>query len=162
MKKHIKLITTSLCTLSLLGVCNVTFANERGVTETSTPITSGGSQSVAVSANQGSVFSVTIPKKITLENTVKGKSESNYTIEVRGDIASNEVLKVIPDNSFNMNQDGGRTFPVSVAQTVTTAVWNEMTEVNPKTISGNLSGTNMTAGDWQGIFNFNISLDKKA
>lgn len=162
MKKHIKLITTSLCTLSLLGAYNVTFANERGVTETNSPITSGGVQSVAVSANQGSVFSVTIPKKITLENTIKGKSESNYTVEVRGDIASNEVLKVTPDNSFNMNQDGGRTFPVSVTQTVTTAVWNEMTEVNPKTISGNLSGTNMTAGDWQGTFNFNISLDKKA
>lgn len=160
-QKNFKLVTTSLCLMSLIGTFNIALANERGVTENSSPITSGGLQNVTVSANQGSVFSITIPKKITLENTTKGNSESSYTIEIRGDIASDEILKVIPDNSFNMNQDGGRTFPVSVTQSITTATWDEMTETNPKRISGNLNGTNMTAGNWNGTFNFNISLDKK-
>lgn len=160
-KQRIKLIILNTCLVSLLGTFNTAFAKERGVTENSSPITTGGSQSVTVTANQGSVFSITIPKKITLENTTKGNSQSNYTVEIRGDIASDEILKVIPDNSFNMNQDGGRVFPVAVTQSVTTATWDEITETQPKTITGNLKGTNMTAGNWQGIFNFEISLNKK-
>lgn len=158
--KKSKLIITSVCVFSLMGLFNNSFATEKSVIETSSPIIAEGLQNVTVLANQGSVFSITIPKKISLDNTTRGNSQSSYTIEIRGDIASDEILSVVPDKSFIMNQSGGRTFTVSTTQNVTTAIWNEITETNPKIITGSLTGKNMTSGSWVGSFNFNISLEK--
>ena len=160
----LKILTLGICVLGVSAMTTNSFAsmtNVRGVIENNSSITGAGSQTVTVTASKGSSFSITIPKRIELDNTTNTESESIYTVQIKGDIASDEVITVSPDSSFNMTQSGGRTFPVVVTQLDTTAEWDEISGVNGKTINGRLDGASMTAGNWQGTFNFNISLNKK-
>lgn len=55
------------------------------------------SKNVNVDANIASTFRIIIPKTITLDGKTKS---ANYEVTMSGDLASNEIVTVTPDESF--------------------------------------------------------------
>lgn len=124
-----------------------------------------------VYAKVGSTFTVTIPKKITLAGATKTGS---YTVSCTGDIAGNEYVSVTPDNSFMMKQTGKNDVTTIVSQAVNKFRGNNYVKslnvdgTEAKMQDGatgaiyadgsNGSGT-LTAGAWNGTFNFAIALN---
>lgn len=132
-----------------------------------------------VSVSQGSTFSVIIPKTVILNGGFGQANEASYTINVTANIASDEVLTVSPVTSFKMADVNGikTAKDASVVQSITKFVDPETknakfsSSVDVKALSNGTNGShpvsstdgkiivsNLTAGSWQGSFNFNISL----
>jgi hypothetical protein len=119
-------------------------------------ITSNETAQTEVFYNQESSFGVTIPKLIDLGSD----KLTNYTVGVSGDISSDEVVKVVPEESFLMKDISGGENPkaditATVTQDKTEWIFNEFNIIG----NGNVSAPDLTSGKWQGSFWFNISLD---
>ena len=121
----------------------------------------------------GSTYQVTIPKTIVLKGNKNAASTATYKVDVDGDIAGNQYVKVQPDTTFKMQQAGKADVDATVEQTLvkyrssgynTTLVTGEakMAVDNDDVIAegegtGTVSAT-LTAGRWAGTFNFDIEL----
>ena len=108
---------------------------------------------------QDSSFTVTIPKKITLDET----KTSTYDVTVEGDISSDEKVTVVPDASFlTKDQATSGTVKADVTATVTQEktewVNAEISVDGGSTVNGSVSAPDLTAGSWKGTFNFDIDL----
>jgi hypothetical protein len=131
---------------------------------------------VTVTASQASTFSVTIPKSIVLAGASGGTNSATYDITVKGNIASDEVVKVVPASSFNMKDDkkGKADIEATVSQTTQNfvdaatkkATYREDasystigTNNNKIENAGTVTVTGLSAGSWTGNFNFTISLN---
>lgn len=111
-----------------------------------------------VYATLPSSFTVKIPKKVILTGTANGSGA--YTVEVSGDIAGDEVITVAPDASVAMKQTGKDDVTATIAQTKTTwTVADEELATGVRT-TGTITASGLTAGQWKGSFNFDISLAK--
>lgn len=152
-----KIITTALLlTPTLIALQGVTVeAMSKAVIQESNPITTNSTNTVTVTATKGSTFSVVIPKTIELDDT--GSSE--YRVVLKGNIAADETLTVVPDGSFTLSQEGKDDLTGTITQTDTSATYNEITPTTGKTISGSVNVPDITAGNWSGTFNFKINLN---
>lgn len=111
---------------------------------------SDGEQTTDVHCEIGSVFSVRLPKDITLS----GKSKSaKYNVTIDGDIAGDESIDVVPEDSFLFKQPGKDDIPASVKQDKANWKYNEFDTVGNGEISAEI-----TAGRWDGQFVFNVEL----
>ena len=106
-------------------------------------------------ANIKSNFSITIPKSLQLYKDSDDSYVTNYRINIDGDIGDDEILKVIPDENFYLKSDNKDDVIASVNQENT--FWYN-TQLKNQT-SGNITA-NLSAGNWQGNLNFEISLEK--
>jgi hypothetical protein len=120
-------------------------------------ITSNETAQTEVIYNQASSFEVIVPKLVDLG----ADKMTNYEVTILGDISSDEVIKVVPEESFLMKDKSGTSnlkadVEATVTQDKTEWIFNEFeTKAN-----GNISAPNLTAGSWEGSFFFNIKLDK--
>lgn len=133
-------------------------------------VTTDGSQACEVDVRIASTFSVTVPKKITLDGTTKSGA---YTVSCKGDIAGNESVSVVPDTTFEMSQTGKANVQAAVTQEKTTFKDSGYTgelgdAVKMGTAAGESTGTaidgsivtpDLSAGAWNGAFNFTINLE---
>ena len=119
-----------------------------------------------VYAEVGSQFKVTIPKKIVLSGQEK---KGAYKVSVEGNIAGSEVINVTPDASFAMKQTGKADVTATVTQEVTkfrdslytgTTVDGEV--LMGTDADGLIEAAALTAGAWNGQFNFKIELTEDA
>ncbi len=111
------------------------------------------SNATNVFAELGSQFKVTIPKIIVLSGTTK---DAKYYVKVVGDIAGNESVNVVPDSTFLLNAKNKDAQVASVKQDKT--IWKY---ANLGTNAyGDVKAPTITAGKWQGTFNFDINLSK--
>ena len=116
-----------------------------------------GSEVTDVYASQASSFAVIIPKVIILD----GKKNDNnintgkYAILVNGDIAGEESINVVPDSEFAMYQTGKDPIKATVVQDKLNWTYKEFETKG----NGVVSTTEMSAGSWNGSFNFNIAID---
>ncbi len=96
-------------------------------------------------------FSVTIPKKITLNGNV---GKANYTVSVNGTFYYNDTLTVKPNDSFILTDRSNISSMTGYVSQIKTGFTKEDL---PSSINGNISidRTNF-AGSWQGSFNFEI------
>lgn len=110
---------------------------------------------------QSSTFTVTIPKKIVLGDT----KISDYNVNVKGDISSDKQVKVAPDASFAMKDQGAvealRKGDVTATVTQDVKVWSseEVCKEEGTDKAGNVSATDLTSGTWAGTFEFSIALE---
>lgn len=111
-----------------------------------------GTGTANVYATVASSYSVTIPKTIILDGITK---QGEYSIKVNGNISSEQKLSVIPDNSFSMMQEGKEDVIATVVQDKTQWTWED---TNVKA-TGVISAPDLTAGSWNGSFNFEINLE---
>lgn len=104
-------------------------------------------------------FSVLIPKKITLGSS----KTSSYTVTVTGDIASDTSIIVKPDTTFKMKDISGSSNPKEdVVATITqdSISWNWEEASNKVEKVGKVSAPKLSAGNWEGNFNFTIILEE--
>ncbi len=107
----------------------------------------------SVFAQLGSEYKVTIPKVVVLSGASKA---AKYIVKVDGDIAGYETVNVVPDNSFSLNAKNKDTQEALINQDKTSWTYSTLGS-NAK---GSITANGITAGSWQGKFNFNINLDK--
>ena len=121
----------------------------------------------------GSTYQVTIPKTIVLKGNKNTASTATYKVDVDGDIAGNQYVKVQPDATFAMKQAGKADVTATVEQelvkyrasnySVATVTGETKMDVDNDDVIADGEGTGtvsatLTAGRWAGTFNFDISL----
>ena len=150
----------AVCALPTFAYTNSTEA----VNETQT-ISANETAQTSVYAEVGSTFTVTIPKKITLSGETKSGA---YNVTCTGDIAGDEVVAVEPDSSFNMVQAGQADVTAAVTQETTKLRADNYTtelvagEAKMATgATGSIAAADLTAGAWDGNFNFAIALNQE-
>ena len=116
-------------------------------------------QGCEVYATLPSSFTVKIPKTVIL--TGAANSSGSYTVKVSGDIAGDEVITVKPDESVAMKQSGKTDVTATIEQTKTTWTVEDAGLVGGLSTTGTITASGLTAGQWEGSFNFDISLAKK-
>lgn len=122
----------------------------------------GTTREALVKYNQASTFTVTIPKTVTLDGATK---TSDYTVNVKGDISSDKEVSVAPDTTFAMKDKSEaivKKDDVTATVTQDATVWSsaEVCVANTGTDkNGNIEAKDLTAGTWEGVFNFDIAMN---
>ena len=127
-------------------------------------------ESIEVTYQQPSVYSVVIPKTISLDNS----KEATYSVTVKGDLSSGDKIVVepvdavdsTPELDFLMHDQSGATIKKSdVTATITQehTVWTTDeagTKVDGDCVGtsqpGTISAPGLSAGVWAGTFNFSV------
>ena len=122
-----------------------------------TPITEDSNSNCDVYAELGSEFKVTIPKKITLDGALK---KGTYQVTVEGDIAGLEIVKVIPDSIVTLSSKDKADVIGNISQDKTKWYYNEILADSKTLGNGLIEADGITAGSWNGTFNFNINLSE--
>ncbi len=149
-----KAISSLLCVLAIIQM-SVTPAYATNITQqTSTP----GNQSATITYDQGSKFTVTIPKTIKLGSN----KSAEYTVKVEGDISGNEAITVTPDSTITLNDaDGKGAVTGNIEQTKTEFNLTEVNQADGVSTTGTITANDLTAGDWSGNFEFAIGVNKE-
>ena len=116
-----------------------------------------GTAKTTVYADIDSENTVTLPKTIKLDPTGKN---SDYSVNVKGDIAGTDMINVVPDSSFAMSTDGKDSVTATVTQTKTSFNYTEVSANggDGTTTTGSVVAAGLTAGEWNGTFNFNVEM----
>ena len=139
-----------------------------GVTEaevcaTQTADADGDTAQCTVYAEVGSEFTVTIPKSLTLSGADKTGA---YDVAVEGDIAGDQYVSVVPDAQFAMVQDGKADVTATITQEITKFRGDDYKDALgageakfADGAEGAIDAQGLSAGAWNGTFNFNIRLE---
>lgn len=129
-------------------------------TSYSNEIINDTSQTAKVYVTQASTFGVFIPKTIILNGQLNEEAinTGDYIVRLSDNtnISGTEKIKVIPDETFKMSQVGKNNINVSVTQDKQEWLYNEVNILG----NGVIKSKGMTAGDWKGLFYFNIELEE--
>lgn len=123
----------------------------------------------------GSIL-VSVPKKVILGKNSQGNAyEGSYKIKVKGNIAGNTIISIIPEATFKMSQVNKKDITVNVNQPKQRFVCADSTLVGDDVVkgvepqfnelavtTGTMSTTEATAGSWNGICNFTIQMSTQA
>lgn len=117
-------------------------------------ITTTGTKTASVDYSRDSSFTVTIPKNIEID---KKSKTGTYEILVSGDIKANETLSVSPNSKVSMTDTTSQN-NIDIDVTQTKSSFNYSDVANNSTTTGQIDGSNLTSGIWEGTLNFSISL----
>ena len=117
-------------------------------------ITTTGTKTASVDYSRDSSFTVTIPKNIEID---KKSKTGTYEILVSGDIKANETLSVSPNSKVSMTDTTSQN-NVDVDVTQIKSSFNYSDVANNSITTGQIDGSNLTSGIWEGTLNFSISL----
>ena len=109
-----------------------------------------------VYAEVGSEFKVIIPKKVVLDGATKS---GTYQVTVEGDIAGLEVISVTPDSAVTLSSKDKADVIGTITQDKITWAYNEILSDNKILGNGEIDANGITAGAWNGTFNFVIKLE---
>ena len=105
---------------------------------------------------------VSVPKKVILSGNydpIDKKYKGEYTVKVEGDFAGHKLVKVVPDNTVDLIQQGKKNITANIAQDKTDFNIVDVTN-HTNTSKGLVSAEHLTAGSWNGVFNFNVSIEE--
>lgn len=133
-------------------------------------IYAGAKEEVTVNVNQGSTFTVEIPKTIVLSGKKGAENSAPYTVTVTADIPGDEFISVVPDSSFKMSSAGKTDIDATVTQSfkefgVSKSIKTDGTKIAMSELmagvstDGKVSVANLTSGKWTGSFNFAIAIN---
>ena len=160
-----KILSLALASVVLAGAVTPAsaYTNSVGAVNETQEVTEDSTKQCEVYAEVGSSYTVTIPKKITLDGATK---TGGYTVSCTGDIAGDEYVSVTPDASFAMSQDGKDDVTASITQGTTkfrgdnyTGSLGEGEALMATGAVGAIDAQGLTAGAWNGTFNFEIALN---
>ncbi len=109
--------------------------------------------SAQVFAQIESEYKITIPKTIVLSGVSK---TANYVVNVDGDIASYETINVVPDDTFALYSLNKNAQLASTTQDKTAWTYSTLGQ----DALGMVEANDITAGKWQGTFDFNVNMGK--
>lgn len=151
----LSLITTLICSL-VPGVAASKYTTSSEKKEYDSVISDSNS-SCDVYVEIGSNFRITIPKEIVLDGTTK---EGSYLVCVEGDIAGMEVVKVVPEDTVKLYSTDKAEVIGNISQDKTKWFCDEILDDNIVIGKGTIEADAITAGSWNGSFNFNISINE--
>ena len=105
-----------------------------------------------MNATIASRFSVRLPKTITLDGS---KKSASYKVTCEGDFPGNQKVVAVPDAAVTLSSNDKADVVAPISQDKTEWLYNEINVEG----NGSVNAAGITAGDWNGVFNFNISLD---
>lgn len=108
-------------------------------------------QSVAVDATVASTFSVSVPKTIQLDGA---KKSANYKVTCSGDFPANKKVTVVPETNVTLFSVNKSEVIAAISQNKTEWLYDDHTEG-----TGTITADTITAGIWNGVFNFNITFE---
>lgn len=121
-----------------------------------------------VKVTQASTFSISIPKQIVLNGAKGEKNDADYIISVKGNIASNEIVTVKPDDYFILtNTKNKNKITAIVSQDSTKFVIEKLKNkyfsnndnyITLGSTKGSVEVKGLTEGSWEGEFQFYINL----
>lgn len=154
MKK--KLLVTAMAAMPIFGVFGGNFASAS--IDSDKTVTTNAIEDVTVKVTQSSTFSVVIPKVITLEEVTTSEYKEGYTVVVKGNIAGNEEVVVGPaDTEFDLEQSEKDPLSAKVTQDEVSADYDDLKDGAEKHLDGTVEVSGVTAGSWEGTFDFNIA-----
>jgi hypothetical protein len=110
----------------------------------------------SVSVDMPEEYQITIPKSVTLDGSTKS---GTYTVMVSGDLSGEEILSVTPDKTVSMSREDG----ASVSGTIVQSKTKWTSEAVGNSGKGTISVSGLSAGEWEGSFDFTVSmLDKES
>ena len=115
---------------------------------------------VKVTADVASSWTVEIPKSITLTSSSRGTGiyTGSVPVTVSGDIATNEIIIVDSDNSFNLSA-GNETVQAIVDKQKTEFNFDDLKSGQEVNTSHTISAE-LTPEEWSGLLKFYINLEK--
>lgn len=137
-------------------ICVLSITPAYAAVESENILTAPGTSETTVYADIDTEYTVTLPKVAKLDKTTKA---SDYTVKVQGDIAGMDSVIVEPETSFAMHTDGKDDITATVSQTKIKFEASEITG-DGATEAGKIAAPGLTAGSWNGSFNFNVQLKK--
>ena len=154
--RKMKLASLALAGLMLAGTMMPAMAYENSTAnvdataEITAPV---DAEECEVYAEVGSDFTVTIPKKITLDGATKTGS---YTVSCTGNIAGDEYVSVTPaDVTASVTQE-----TTKFRDNLFTGTKGAGEALMSEGASATIDAAGLTAGEWNGIFNFAINLNQ--
>ena len=163
MNRNKKLKKALVCSLAgsmaitnvMPAYANTQYTNSSTSVEKTQTTTKDDNLACDVYAELGSTFKVTIPKKVTLDGATK---KGTYNVTVEGDIAGLEVVNVTPDEAVTLSSKDKADVIGSITQDKTAWTYNQILSDNKVIGNGEIDANKITAGAWNGTFNFNIKL----
>ncbi len=130
----------------------------------------GTTQNTEVEVVRAATFKVTIPKKIVLDGARGAANDADYNVTVVADIPGDEQVTVAPAvSTFEMSEAGGVKANITATVTQADTTWSvaddgmDALAADAGVIkAGNVSVANLSAGEWSGNFDFNISIGEIA
>lgn len=99
-------------------------------------------------------FTVMIPKKIVLDGQTKS---ADYTVSVTGDISGDETVVVKPEPTVTFSQEGKDDVIATITQGKTGFTSSDLVAATPA--PGSVTAEDLSAGKWNGSFQFAIELN---
>jgi hypothetical protein len=104
----------------------------------------------SVSVDMPEDYQVVIPKSVTLDGSTKS---GTYTVMVSGELSGEEILSITQEKSVTLSQDQKDSVTGTVAQSKTKWSCEDLAETG----EGIISASDLSAGEWNGTFEFSIS-----
>lgn len=123
----------------------------------------GGNSTDVYLTVDNSQLIVGVPTTVILngEPNENGKYEGDYSIYAKGDIAGDQTLNIYPEtDTVVMRQKGKLNKEAEIKQDLISFVSADI--VDGMTTTGTISAESLSAGSWNGNFNFVISMIDKA
>lgn len=159
--KKTKYIACAMAVLSLMQAMPV---NAQSVTGT-------GTKSIALYATVKPSFEISLPSDITLTHSSESdvsQFSGTYEVGIRGTLADNQYVKVVPNKSFTMTGKYSENYPVSVNVSQSKTKWRKTVTDSSTDIAidranftfadGTMSTTIYSKDTYSGLCVFTISL----
>ena len=109
-----------------------------------------------VKASIKSSYEITLPKTMTVNN-----GNNAYTVNVKGDLAGDETISVVPDATVSLASEGKDAVVGNITQEKQTFTYADASKKTNDVLTGtdaagNININGLTAGHWAGTFNFNV------
>ncbi len=105
---------------------------------------------------------VWLPTSLVLNGTNKANEyTAEYGVRVKGNIAGNEVVSIVPDESVLLKQQGKENITATITQEKQEFTYSDLKDGATSTSTGNVIANSLSAGSWNGSFNFTVSLKNK-
>ena len=122
----------------------------------------GYDQGVEVYVSQGQDIAIRLPFKTVLDGTKGHENKADFEVEVRANISGADNIKVVPETEFTMTTVGKKPIDgtVEIAQTVYNIAKDGEEELSRgKVVNGKVSVENLSAGHWEGDFDWEIKVE---
>ena len=122
----------------------------------------GYDQGVEVYVSQGQDIAIRLPFKTVLDGTKGHENKADFEVEVRANISGADNIKVVPETEFTMTTVGKNPIDgtVEIAQTEYNIAKDGEEELSRgKVVNGKVSVENLSAGHWEGDFDWEIKVE---
>ena len=113
-----------------------------------------------VSANIDSSAVVWLPTSVVLSGKANAqhKYTAEYGVRVQGNIAGEEKITIIPDESVVLKQQGKENVTATITQEKQEFTYSDLKDGATSTSTGTITANSLSAGSWNGSFNFTVSV----